>query len=212
MQSSSVIFRAGNNGRGILGGFFRMGNANAVYGISNNHVIADNNNCQVGDEIFDLSRTVIGTLSHWVNLNPPSGGINLVDIALLRYTAPSPPAWLLADPRLDKPTRFLPPIQNGHVYMMRADGIPRTGFISVPYTIQTMDLILDGDHFLFTHLIEITPFDGRVFSEPGDSGSVLLSSRDHMAVGVVVGTAKGGVKSYAIPFVDGILKYFPLQI
>ena len=50
------------------------------------------------------------------------------------------------------------------------------------------------------------------FAVPGASGSVVLTSHNNMVVGVVTGTAKGGVKSYAIPFIDGILSYYPLTI
>jgi len=75
-----------------------------------------------------------------------------------------------------------------------------------------MDLILCGSHFLFSHLIEITPLDGNPFAVPGASGSVVLTSHNNMIVGVITGTAKDGVNSYAVPFIDGILNYYPLTI
>lgn len=209
MQTSSVIYRYGNNGRGILGGVFNMGGE--LYGLSNNHVIADINACNVGDPIFDASGAVIGSLSHWVVLNSPTG-LNLVDVALFRFNASTPATWVLAQPGVSKPTSFATPVQDGYVYIVRSDGSTRSGYISIPYTSQALDFILCDSHFLFTHLIEITPFDNEPFAVPGDSGSVAFSNYNNMAIGVVMGSAKGGIKGYAAPFVNGILNYYPLTI
>jgi len=209
MNTSSIIHRNGNNGKGILGGFFQMGGV--TYGLSNNHVIADINNCDVGDPIFDDANRVIGTLTHWVELNSPNQGINLVDIALFQYTAISVANWLLPG-GLVKPTGFTAPVEKGLVYFVRPDGSIQSGRIATAFTSVVMDLILCGVHFSFTHLTEIIPLNGGPFSEPGSSGSVVLSAYNNMLVGVVVGTSKDGTKSYAVPFADGVLKYLPLII
>lgn len=207
MLNNSVIYRNGSFGRGSVGGFFRFHGASDIYGISNNHVIANINNCNIGDPIFDESGSTIGALTHWRILNG-ANGFNLVDVALFKYNgAAGPPAWRIGA-GLTHPKGFIEPLKNGRVYMPLEQGV-RQGWISNAHTDLYMDFLLCGQHFAFTHLIEIKSLNGSPFSEPGDSGSVVLSS-NHYIVGLILGTSKDTTTSYAIPFVEGILNYYPL--
>lgn len=209
MLNNSPIYQNKITGEGCVGGFFRFPNQPTLYGISNNHVIANLNNCAVGDRIFDLSDNEIGTLSHWFNLD--SSGTNFIDAALFRYTGNSPVGWRLMTDRLIKPQGFIEPRLRGRVYMMQSDNMPRIGWISKPFTNTVMNFRLSGQNFSFSHLVEITPFDGRPFSVAGNSGSIIMSS-NHFIVGLLLGIETGGIKAYAIPFVNGILDSLSLVI
>jgi hypothetical protein len=168
------------------------------------------NNASVGDPIFDIQNREIGNLTHWIALNPTE--INFIDAALFQYTDPSPVGWRLLSSALSKPRGFIMPKHAGHVYMMQENGVPRKGWISSVATASPIEFNLGGSKFSFSNLIEITPFDGMQFSQPGNSGSIILSNDQHFIVGLLIGKQTSGVKSFAIPFVNGILDYLPLII
>lgn len=84
MLNNSSIYRDPALGFGCVGGFFRFPAQNTIYGISNNHVIADFNNCQVGDPVFDIDNQQVGGLTHWISLD--RRGINYIDAALFEYS------------------------------------------------------------------------------------------------------------------------------
>ena len=209
MLTNSTIFRNGNCGRGSLGGFFYLaGDVNTVYGLSNNHVIANINNCNQGDAVFNSNNVAIGTLQYWVQLN--NTGMNFIDAALFIYNSSEPLQWRLPA-SLTKPRGFIEPRLKGNVYMMLENNDQNRGFISTSYINYKVEFSLCGSKFLFTNIIEITPFTNTPFSVPGESGSLIMSS-NHCIVGLLIGTNADTTKSYAIPFVDGILNVLPLVI
>lgn len=210
MLTSSVIYPNGIYGRGTLGGFFSFPGNQTIYGITNNHVIANINHCQINDPVYDESGTVVGNLSHWKILND-NNGLNLMDVALFEYNgAAGPPRWRLPA-GVREPRGFLPSVYRGHVYMVLSDNRIRRGYISQRLTSSPIDFVLCGRHFLFTHLIEVISFDGGAFSLPGDSGSILFSS-NHCVVGLIMGASLDNTRSYAVPFIEGILQAYPLHI
>ena len=210
MLNNSSIFQSTTVGMGSVGGFFTFPNAATIYGISNNHVIAGLNSGKVDDPIFDRQNRQIGQLKFWLTLN--GGGVtNFLDAALFEYTGPTPPVWRILGNAAPKPFDFIEPRLDGHVYMMREDNTARLGRITDPQTSAVINFQLSGQHFSFSNLIEIVALDGRPFSNPGDSGNIILSST-HNIVGLLLGAATGGAKSYAMPFVDGILDFLPLVI
>jgi hypothetical protein len=209
MLSNSTIYRNGNCGRGSVGGFFHMaGDEAGIYGISNNHVIANINNCSVGDFIFDGANRQIGNLDYWISLN--SDDMNYIDAALFKYTDNNVPMWRLPN-NLAKPNGFIDPRVRGQVYMMLENNERNWGVISNSYINYVVEFTLCGEKFSFSYLIEITPLGGNPFSIPGESGSIIMSSNDCI-VGLLMGTNSDATRSYAVPFIDGILNYFSLNI
>ena len=214
MYNNTSIIRDGNCGAGCVGGFFTMGNSPDIYGISNNHVIANLNNCRVGDLIrHEASGLTAGELTHWVPLKTHNDNdkINQIDMALFRIEQGETLQWKMKDSNLTKPRGYIEPRQNGSVYMPLENGDFSTGKITKTYTNHLMQFLLCGQPFLFSRLIEITPTEKQQFSQPGNSGSIILSS-SHFIVGLLIGSNSDGTRSYAIPFVEGILRYAPLQI
>jgi hypothetical protein len=214
MQNNIKIFRDGICGAGSLGGFFTMPGRDAIYGISNNHVLANLNSCAVGDAILRAgTNEQIATLSHWVPLSVMNANntINVVDMALCKIMPGIPTTWQLDDSTLTKPAGYIEPRQFGVVYMKEENGSVRRGKITKSIINHVMQFDLCGKPYLFTKLIEIAPTDGQPFSQPGNSGSIILSS-SHLIVGLLVGANSDSTKSYAVPFVDAILKFAPLEI
>jgi hypothetical protein len=215
MKNNTKIKRdIGNCGVGSVGGFFSMRGTDARYGISNNHVLANLNNCKVGDAVeSDDDDQQIGKLSHWIPLKgkDEQNHINYFDMALFKVNDDIELSWQMQDDTVTKPMGFIEPRAGGNVYMMIDNGNCNKGKISKSYINHIMEFDLCGKPFLFTKLIEITPLDGGSFSVPGDSGSIILSS-SHYVVGLLLGTNSDATRSYAIPFVEGLLKYVPLNI
>lgn len=179
-----------------------------IYGVSNNHVVANLNDCSVGDEISDPFGNTIGRLTNWFILNSPNQ-INYLDAALFEIDAQSSVRWQLAN-GLTRPNGFIDARLKGQVYMITQRGY-QSGMITQVSTVQAQSFQLCHKIFLFSHLIEIVPRQSVPFSVPGESGSILFSS-SNCIVGIIIGSDIDGSRSYAIPFVDGILKYYPLII
>ena len=191
-----------------------MPNLQEVYGITNNHVAANLNNCNVGDEINrEDTGQPAGSLSHWVPLRTHSDNekINEIDMALIKMHPGDALQWRMKDPNRTRPLGYLEPRQNGLVYMSDAAGLFREGRITKTFTNHIMQFFLCGKPFLFSRLIEIRPVTDRTFSVAGNSGSVIMTS-NHYIVGLLVGANSDGTRSYAVPFVEGILNYAPLSI
>jgi hypothetical protein len=211
MQNNTKIIRDGNCG---VGCFFSMGDAPARYGISNNHIVANLNDCQVGDPIRSNELGLpMGSLSHWVPLKGRNEAdkINYFDIGLFKLEPGIELSWQIEDRSLARPLGFIEPRAEGNVYMMTHEGCCKKGKITKSYINHVMEFEFCGKPFLFTKLMEIVPLEGNSFSIPGNAGSIILSS-SHYIVGLLLGTNSDATKSYAVPFVDGILKYLPLTI
>lgn len=214
MNNNTKIKRDGNCGIGSVGGFFSMPGMPARYGISNNHVVANLNNCRVGDPIqSDHPDQQIGTLSHWIPLKGRNEAdkINYFDMGLFKLDPGIELSWRMENNTVSRPAGFIEPRAEGYVYMMLDDGSCKKGRITKSYINHLMEFDLCGSPFLFTKLIEIAPLEGSHFSVPGDSGSIILSS-SHYIVGLLLGTNSDATRSYAVPFVEGLLKYVPLNI
>lgn len=74
---------------GTLGGYVQDQESGDLLILSNNHVLANQNNCQAGDPIFqqgplDGGQEPIATLLRWVPLDFSSNGSNLVDAAVAK--------------------------------------------------------------------------------------------------------------------------------
>jgi len=200
LTSSSQIFANQQSGLGTVGGFFKF-NDGTLYGITNNHVIANANKCHIGDPVylFDDDQTMIGTLVHWVTLDATK--VNFLDIALFQVADGINFSWLLPT-GTGMPVLLEPPTPNDQVYMVLPDGSKRTGKITNPAIGFNTSFNLCGTDFSFTGLIEIQSNDTKPFAEHGNSGSLIFNS-NHNIIGVMLGTNFTLTRGYAVPFKNG---------
>jgi hypothetical protein len=199
LPTGTQIYHNAARGAGSLGGFFTFGD-NDIFALSNNHVIADANNCRVGDPIYKSgSKIQIGTVYCWITLDPKN--MNYIDIALAKLDSSMQPLWRMPQ-GVVQPAGFAEAADGTPVYMVLSDRRINTGIVSR----QSIDFPIEFNFgniiFPFTSLIEIRSIDGGSFSVPGDSGSIIFDN-SHNVIGVLIGTSADTTKSYAIPFING---------
>jgi hypothetical protein len=202
IKNSSQVYANAKSGLGTVGGFFKFPGDNGVYGITNNHVIANANKCHVGDPIYlfgDDDPPMIGTLQYWVTLD--ANKINYLDIALFKLAEGFEAGWLLPVGN-SMPQALEVPVNNDRVYMILPDGSQRNGTITNPVISFNKSFTLCGTDFSFTGLIEIKSADSPPFSKHGESGSLILNSKNNI-IGVLLGTNFDQTRSYAVPFMNG---------
>lgn len=204
------ICRQGALEAGTLGGFFTFGGKD-IFAISNNHVIADLNNCSVGDPIFKAGSEVqIGTLQYWIKLNYKK---NYLDVALFKILPEVKPWWKLPGAKI-YPDSIEEGVEGQTVYMVKNDGSIKKGEISTLFIDEEIIFTHSGKNFPFTGLTEIKPLGGKPFSIPGESGSLVFNEDDNV-LGVLIGTKKDQSKSYYVPFIHdnvGIDEKYQLEI
>ena len=195
---------------GTLGGFFTFGGKD-IFGISNNHVLANFNNCQVGDKICKAgSSIVVGTLQYWVKLNNAS---NYLDVALFRLSPGIDPYWNIKG-STSYPGNIREAIEGETVYMIKNNGSVKEGKISRRFLTEEITFMLSGSNYPFIGLIEIEALYDSPFSLEGESGSLIFSEEGDV-LGLLVGTLVDGSKSYCIPFIHhtvGINAVYPLRV
>jgi hypothetical protein len=198
LYSSYQICRNNSAEAGSLGGFFTFG-GNEIYGLSNNHVIANLGQCKVDDQIcLSGSTQQVGLLKSWTMFQQT---INYLDIALFKLSADMLPVWRMPS-GVSRPSGIGYTLLGDEVYFIRNNGMKREGVVSELSITRNISFMLNGKPFLFTRLIEITPNGDPPFCDPGESGSLVFNSQ-HAAVGVIIGTDVNKSKSYAIPFHNG---------
>ncbi|MGB5819555.1 MAG: hypothetical protein WBG90_08725, partial [Saonia sp.] len=177
-------------GWGTLGGIFTRVNDSKIYGLSNNHVIADFNRGQVGDSIFHETHGQVGTLFNWFTLLE-SPAINYMDAALVQISPQYLAQW--HQPR---------PIGGGWLEPRVGVQVVKNGF-ATHLTKGLITLVegggsvtFSGRKYHFSGIIEIEGLDGP-FSKDGDSGSLVLSLPDYHMVGIIFATL--GLFSWALP-------------
>ena len=184
------------NGWGTMGGLFKRKNDRYFYGLSNNHVIANLNNCNVNDLIKGKGGLKVGKLFRWVIIkDPPS--VNGIDAAIFRIDPSHSVSW---KPRVPSNVVVGPRI-NLNVYKNGLTTGITTGYIKA-YN-GSAKVRLGGRLFRFRGIMAIKGKDST-FNMPGDSGSVVLTSKGHHPVGIVF--AKYKQYCYALP----ISKALPL--
>ena len=177
-------------GWGTLGGIFTRANDTHVYGLSNNHVIANFNNGNKGDTILHPDLGVIGTLFNWFTLLAPPQ-VNYMDAALVQLDPKYQAQWHPPRPATGQwmhPNVGMRVVKNGYASQTTHGVITFIGGQG--------SAALSGRTFNFSGIIEIQGLEGH-FSDHGDSGSVVLSWPERYMVGVVF--AKVGDFSWALP-------------
>jgi len=201
IKSSSQIFANAKSGLGTVGGFFKFPGDPAIYGITNNHVIANANKCHKGDPVYAYGSKAqpIGTLQCWVSLD--ADHVNYLDIALFKVASGVDVSWLLPAGKA-MPQAMEAAVNDDEVYMVLPDGSQRMGKVTDPAIDHNQAFTLCNIDFSFTGLIEIQPPDDQPFSKHGESGSLIFNSRNNI-IGVLLGTNFDLSRSYAVPFVNG---------
>lgn len=210
IYNSMQICRKGAKQAGAIGGFFAFGGKD-IFAISNNHVLANFNNCSVGDQICQAgSGIVIGTLQYWIKLNALK---NYLDIALFKLSPGVSPYWKIPGSAVS-PGSIREAMDNEDVYMVRNDGSVKRGKITGLYSSDEIVFTISGKKFPFTGITEIEALHDPPFSIEGESGSLVFSN-EHDILGVLIGAIKDGSKSYYVPFVHGevgIIDIYDLQV
>jgi hypothetical protein len=172
-----------SNSYGTFGGY--VGNQNGIWGISNNHVIADNNNPTNQTEIKYSNGQLIGNLSFYQELLlPPS--FNQMDVALFQpnqHFIPLPNQnW-----RLYEASQLYP---GERVFKIGAKTGLTVGVISSIYAVEKVNFSGNLGILAFNDCLVIQGIDGSPFSLPGDSGSLVYRESDSKLIGIVFAGTK----------------------
>ena len=171
---------------GTLGAMAVLNNNRLVF-LSNNHVLANENNAHKGDHIIQPGRVdggkdpqhLIGVLEQFTPINFP--GPNTVDAAVawtsFQLVKPSHVTYQL-NPNPVSPTLLLSVIKNGRTTQATVGTITASHVNGVRVRYTSGVAIFD-DQFI------IQGIGGRPFSQGGDSGSVIVSAGTCQPVGLL---------------------------
>lgn len=189
------------NSYGSLG-FFLLpysNNKNARI-VSNNHVLADSNNANIGDAIYSLDNSAqkIGVLDNYLPIYSP--GENRLDLAVAQLQG------------FDSPTPrgsagYRTPSIGEKVYKYGATTGKTEGIVrSLHYTSK---IKYGNSSAVFVDQIQITSNrTGYSFSEGGDSGSIIKSSYDDALVGLLfAGNGNWTLANHQTLVVDQLKKW-----
>ena len=208
MITNDIIMRQGQfNNVGRLGGLFTFADGtNNVYGISNNHVIANLNNANVGDPICDVNNNKIGALQAWVHLYP-ANSINTTEFAIFKLDDPSQAQWVSWGANA-RPNGFAIPSVGMHVNYPSPAGISTGRIDLLNYPIQTS---WNGVNYIFNGCLRIIPSGITPFSYHGDSGGAIYTD-NNMLLGIIVAINENNSATFVVPFFGSILKCAGLNI
>ena len=187
-QTGAGIRHHNNSSRGTLGGVYTKDGDNFLYGLSNNHVIANLNNANVGDVIRDAQNREIGQLYRWIKLHPYPVA-NGIDAAIFRFRPDNRGKWVPF-----KPTGYANPVINLRVYKNGAASDVTYGWVK-GYN-GSVKINHNGVWYKFNGVISIRGVSAD-FNLPGDSGSVVLTYHGKKQVALIFG--KSGPYCWALP-------------
>jgi hypothetical protein len=115
LYHNSSVFRSPVGYQGKVGGFFTFpGEAGCIFGISNNHVIADINRCSEDDPIAVPGGGIVGSLYAWIRLDLHAD--NTLDLAFFKLSAGVAPIWNMPG-GLTRPTDFIEAARRKGLYV-----------------------------------------------------------------------------------------------
>lgn len=187
LVTGNGVLQSVGNGWGTMGGVFTRNNDPSLYGLSNNHVIANLNNANQGDPVRYHPDINAGSLFNWITLLPlPS--VNRIDAALFKINPVHTANWNPQSPVGSVGAQVnLQVYKRGHTTGLTygvIQGINGSG-----------QFMLNGRDFYFTEVISIVGYSGP-FSDFGDSGSLVMTT-NHFMVGLLF--AKFEEYAYALP-------------
>jgi hypothetical protein len=194
---------------GSVGAFLKIPGRSDVLLLSNNHVLANENRGSLGDAILQpgsadggrAGRDTVGVLERFVALDVH--GINAVDCATAAI-----------DESIDVDPRTL----SGHGDLTGtadpwdADAVVKVGRTTgltdgVVTAFEVDNVIVDFNlgRLRFDGQIEISGTQAGPFSEPGDSGSLVVAQQSGRAVGLLfAGSDQGGPNNFGVTYANPI--------
>lgn len=191
---------------GTIGGFVSRGRGKQVFALSNNHVLANEDQGKDGDTIVQpgrldggrAPRDQMGALGPWIRFR--TSGVNYVDCALARLADEtaydgSTLRGLVggADVRL---SGVVPkePDEGATVYKVGRTTGATVGRISA-FSLDHVVIAYDVGNIRFDDQIEIESAGSQMFSDGGDSGSLIVDE-DYAAVGLLFAGSELGGSNY----------------
>ena len=179
VQNGSADERLGGYGVGTLGAFARDAEGRTVL-LSNNHVIAAENDARVGDEIFQAQRgrgRVVGTLAAWVPITLETP--NRVDIASAVINNTALENAFLPLRNRPVPQGTAAPRVGTRVFKVgRTSGLTMGSITAVEARVPNVGYGVGPAAFEGSLIIEGQ--GGSTFSAPGDSGSGIYDLRGRL--------------------------------
>jgi hypothetical protein len=193
---------------GTIGAFVRREGEDEPLLLSNNHVLADENRAQIDDEIlqpgaFDggqRGRDTVATLDRFVALD--SDQVNEVDCAVAAIVdGVEVVECTLTD--VGELAGTVGPEEATEVLKIgRTTGLTR-GRVTA-FEIDNVVVQYDSGLFRFDNQLEISGFEGA-FSQPGDSGSLIVAEPEHAATGLLfAGSDQGGPGNAGLTYANPI--------
>lgn len=180
--------------------------------LSNNHVLANSNNCNIGDVILQPGmldgghspNDEIASLFDFIPID--RYGINAVDAAIA-----TPVSSYHIKSTLPVIGRIRG-VGNPRIGMRVAKFGRTTGYTTGTITTRGVDIKVNfgGTLIEFEDQLEIVGNNGTAFSSGGDSGSVIIDVDTNQAVGLLFAGADGG-STFANPMMT-VLNHFDLKI
>ena len=195
---------------GTLGCFVRSGSSTALYILSNNHVLADENRYPKGGSIVQPGTLDGGSptadrvakLTKFVRLEP--GQTNLVDCAIAKLNSA-----IQADVRKLKGIGTLAGQRSGDLQVGdvvhkvgRTTGV-RHGRVTA-FELDGVDVEYDIGVISFDNQIEIEGSGYRSFSDAGDSGSLIVDDQMQAAALLFAGGDHGGSNGKGLTYANPI--------
>ncbi len=208
--SSTGFLASGFIMAGTLGCFVRSGSSSALYILSNNHVLADENRYPRGGNIVQPGALDGGSptadrvakLTRFVRLDP--GQTNFVDCAIAKLNA-----TVQADPHKLKGIGTLAgqrtsDLQVGDVVhkVGRTTGV-RHGRVTA-FELDGVTVEYDIGVLSFDNQIEIEGAGNRSFSDAGDSGSLIVDEQMLAAALLFAGGDHGGSNGKGLTYANPI--------
>lgn len=194
-------------GTGTLGCLVQA-DQGTTYILSNNHVLADSNRARVGDLIMQPSRgdggvipgDIIAELMMWVPLGF-TGAANYIDAALAKVLDPN-----LVLPDIQQIGRLSPGVATATAGLSVCKHGRTTGYTIGTIRAVSVDISVRTSQGMawFKNQIEIDA-DPPPFSQPGDSGSLIVEQGNNVPVGLLF--AGDGTRTLANP-IDEVLTAF----
>ncbi len=195
---------------GTIGAFAQQKRSGKIVILSNNHVIANENDAKVGDAILQPGdydngkrpKDAIATLTRWVNLKPNSKNEVDAAIAALKKSADFDPLnydvlGTLAGVRTDPILQQIAVAKVG-----RTTGVTR-GRVTAS---ELDDVVVSYDVGLvsFDDQIEIESTGEGPFSSGGDSGSLILDENMNACGLLFAGSEAGGANNRGLTYANPI--------
>ncbi len=189
---------AQKKGWGTTGGFIlpKSGGRNPRV-FSNNHVLAASNKANIGDFVYQYTPggyDVIGQLEKFVVINPVLANRLDLAVATVDYDIPELSGYL-------KPRRAT--LGEEVTKMGGTTGRTYGQVVSIDYTDR---INYGGFDAIFTQQTRIMGYDGKVFSRPGDSGSLIYSTFDGAFVGLLFAGGSAGTFANPADLVDAQIR------